>query len=382
MEVGSGSPTVAESPRRALRVLLLEDNPDDEVLVRRALERSDLDFEMERVETREAFEREVAEEPDVILADHMLPDFDATGAVAVVREAGMDIPVIVVSGTVGEETAVKMMKAGADDYLLKDRLGRLGPAIRAQLERRRLRDETTAIERRGEDQLRRSMAILRATDQHRRQLLRSLSRAQEEERRRIAEGIHDDTVQIMAGAAMRLSSLRRLLGDRPEGETVGQIEDSIQRAIRRLRHLVFELRPTALDRGLAAALQDYVASGAGEAEGLRYRIDDELEEEPPPDVRGPVYRIIVEALRNVHSHARARLVEIALRNEEDGVRATVGDDGVGFDVEEAARTPGHVGLTTMRERAETLGGRLDVESQPGRGTTVTIWVPAGGEDES
>ena len=488
---------MADQAGRPLRILLLEDNPDDEFLVRRALERSDLDFELRRVDTREGFVRELDLRPDVILADHMLPDFDAPQAVAAVRETSMDIPVIVVSGTVGEETAVAMMQAGADDYLLKDRLVRIGAAIRTQLERRSLRAEAVEAARRAEeehallqavteqlpgavwttdtdlritfaagkglaatglssqemvglatkdvvgrmepshrnmeahrnalrgkpdelevtsgdsayvvhlepllgpnqeivgvigaaldvterreaeDQLRRSMAVLRATDEHRRQLLRSLSRAQDEERRRIAEGIHDDTVQIMAGAAMRLSSLRRQLGDRPEHELVAQIEDTVQRAMGRLRHLIFELRPTSLDRGLAPALREYAETVGAEEAGPEYHVEDSMEAEPSPEIRGAVYRIVVEALRNVRSHARAHRVDIAVATEEGGVQATVRDDGVGFDVDEVARSPGHVGLTTMRDRAETLGGRFEVQSEPGRGSTVTIWVPEAGED--
>jgi signal transduction histidine kinase len=148
----------------------------------------------------------------------------------------------------------------------------------------------------------------------------------------------------------------------------------------RLRHLIFELRPTSLDRGLAPALREYAETVGAEEAGPEYHVEDSMEAEPSPEIRGAVYRIVVEALRNVRSHARAHRVDIAVATEEGGVQATVRDDGVGFDVDEVARSPGHVGLTTMRDRAETLGGRFEVQSEPGRGSTVTIWVPEAGED--
>ena len=116
-----------------LRVLLVEDSADDAVLTLRAL-RSTFDVTHERVETAAAMQRALREQPwDVVLSDHRLPDFDSFGALRVLQASGLDLPFIIVSGTIGEEVAVAAMKAGAHDYLLKGHLQRLIPAIEREL---------------------------------------------------------------------------------------------------------------------------------------------------------------------------------------------------------------------------------------------------------
>src|SRR5262245_55378657 len=115
---------------RRLRVLLLEDNVADARLLLEELRLTGLDVDSERVSTEAEYRRALATEPDVILADYTLPDFDAARALAIRTERGVAIPFIIVTGSIGEETAVACMRAGATDYLLKDRLARLGDAVR------------------------------------------------------------------------------------------------------------------------------------------------------------------------------------------------------------------------------------------------------------
>src|SRR5215213_535202 len=119
-----------------LRILILEDVPMDAELVEYELSRASVDFDARRVDTRDAFERQLAEfRPDVILSDYTLPRFDGMAALSVARERAPDIPFLIVTGSVNEETAVGCMKAGATDYLLKSNLARIGPAIEAALAR-------------------------------------------------------------------------------------------------------------------------------------------------------------------------------------------------------------------------------------------------------
>lgn len=131
-----------------LHILILEDQPADAELTVRELRRAGFEPRWTRVDTEEAYSSSLSPELDVILADYRLPQFDAERALAVLNESKLEVPFIVLSGTIGEETAVRAMQQGAADYLLKDRLGRLGHAVRAALERRRLREEARHAEER------------------------------------------------------------------------------------------------------------------------------------------------------------------------------------------------------------------------------------------
>jgi two-component system, NarL family, sensor histidine kinase UhpB len=124
-----------------LRVLLLEDSARDAELTVRELRKAGYALQWTRVDTEDGFREAILSQPDLIIADFTLPQFDGVSAVQILRRAELAIPVIIVSGTITEEAAVAAMKAGADDYLLKDRLARLGPAVRNALEQRRLRTE-------------------------------------------------------------------------------------------------------------------------------------------------------------------------------------------------------------------------------------------------
>ncbi len=146
-------------PSDQLRILILEDMPMDAELMEYELGRASIPFTARRVETREAFLSALEEfAPDVILSDYTLPRFDGMTALALARERVPSTPLLIVTGSVNEETAVGCMKAGADDYLLKGNLSRIGPAIEAALARQRLQAEQS----RSEAALRRSEANLRA----------------------------------------------------------------------------------------------------------------------------------------------------------------------------------------------------------------------------
>ncbi len=133
---------------QSLRVLILEDNPADVALCVRPMKKGGYDIEAVHVDHQDAFAERLGNSYDVILADDTLPQFNARQALQMVRERGLDVPFLVVSGTIGEDAAVEMMKQGADDYLLKDRLAQLGTAVGNALEQRRLRKEHADIEER------------------------------------------------------------------------------------------------------------------------------------------------------------------------------------------------------------------------------------------
>lgn len=129
-------------------LLLVEDNPHDAELVLETLRGAGLDPHCRQVDTREDYLRELNSSPDIILSDFSLPQFDGKAALELLKASGLDIPFIIVSGCIGEEMAVECMKAGAADYLLKDRLGRLPHAVSQALERKRLLEEKRQAEQR------------------------------------------------------------------------------------------------------------------------------------------------------------------------------------------------------------------------------------------
>ncbi len=240
-----------------------------------------------------------------------------------------------------------------------------------------LRDITDRV--RAEEELRESLARLRATDEQRRRLLERVVAAQEEERRRIAADIHDDSVQVMSAVGIRLESLHRTLEDERSCRAVEELQTTVSAAVDRLRQLIFELRPPALDReGLVPALRTYLAR-TGEETGLSCRLHNNLLAEPPEPTRLALYRIVQEAVTNVRKHAGAGRVTVSLDPRDGGTLVRVVDDGRGMGGPNGSGSkPGHLGLSAMREQAEMARGRFRVWSRPGAGTTVEVWVPTRG----
>ncbi len=140
------APSTAPTPGRPLRVLIVEDNPADAELILRELRRSGYAPSWSRVDTEQEYLAGIEAKPQLIVSDYSMPRFDGLKAVKLLRERGLDIPFILVSGTLGEEAAVDAIKQGANDYLLKDRPVRLGPAIERALEEAKLREERRQME--------------------------------------------------------------------------------------------------------------------------------------------------------------------------------------------------------------------------------------------
>jgi len=141
-----------------LHVLIAEDRPADAELMVYELSRSGFEPKWTRVETEEDYLKELQSAPDVILADHTLPNFDAPRALRLLKKTGLDVPLIMVTGSISEEVAVERIKQGASDYILKDRMTRLGPAVKRALEEKTLRDE----KRKADELIRRNLERIRA----------------------------------------------------------------------------------------------------------------------------------------------------------------------------------------------------------------------------
>jgi signal transduction histidine kinase len=142
-----------------------------------------------------------------------------------------------------------------------------------------------------------------------------------------------------------------------------------------MRALMFELRPPALDRGgLVPAVRDLVAE-MDEA-FPRCRLDDQLVSEPPEETRTVAYRIAAEALSNIQRHSHATEVQVGFAERDGGLHLRIRDNGVGIPAQTLTEgRPGHLGLTSIRERAEAAGGWSGIEPGPSGGTVVEAWLP-------
>jgi signal transduction histidine kinase len=221
--------------------------------------------------------------------------------------------------------------------------------------------------------LQEALEDLRIADGERRVLLSRLVAAQEDERHRVANDIHDDPLQKLAALSMQLQLLRGTA--RPETvEMLDKMIVTVRGTMTSMRQMIFDLRPSALDEeGLGAAILELLQTRCLD---LDFDVDDQLTHDPPDDLCVILYRIVQEALANVLKHAEATSVRVSLLERRDGVLVTVEDDGKGFQTPEKLRSaPGHLGLSSMRERAETAGGSCQIRSLPNCGTTVEVWIP-------
>jgi signal transduction histidine kinase len=196
-----------------------------------------------------------------------------------------------------------------------------------------------------------------------------------EERQRLARELHDSVSQALYGIALGTRTARMRLGEDPHNaaEPIDYVATLAQAGLAEMRALIFELRPESLEQeGVVAAIEKQTASI-----GARYKLDVTLDlgEEPDCaiDIKEALYRIAQEALHNVVKHAQAQHVEVRLRRDAGTIELVVRDDGRGFDPTQSF--PGHVGLQSMPERAQKLGGTVAIESAPGSGTTVTASLP-------
>jgi signal transduction histidine kinase len=237
----------------------------------------------------------------------------------------------------------------------------------------RAQSNAELLEQRLVTTLQRQQAEAEHAANERGRLLSHLVAAQEEERRRIALDVHDDYLQALTAVRMNLERLCEDLGEPAQRETANLIARDVAATTDRMRSLVFDLRPPALDwAGVASALRLYLDETKARF-GLDYRLDSRLDGELEPEVRVIAYRIAQEAITNVVKHAAATLVEVTLTARDGGVHVAVRDDGRGVESPPDARS---FGLASMRERAESAGGWWRIESQPGAGTTVEFWLPA------
>ena len=387
---------------RTLKLLLVEDSADDAELVQLALVRNGYQLETCQLTDLGAVRTALRDQVwDVVVTDHAMPGL-SSGDVIDLVPAGT--PCIVVSGAVGEETAVNLLQRGAVDYVNKNNLRRLGGAVSRALSetqnlqaRRRAEAELRAahadLEKRVQvrtAELQLANARLREEMDERRKAETELSNARlflvrlrEQERLNLSREIHDGVVQDLIGVGYAVADTeRKVVAGQALSDTVTLLRRhraDILASVRRLRTLVKGLRPPGLHEfGLEHALQVFVGSLGTSGRPACHLTVTEDAVDLSEAVSQAFFRVAQEAVRNVLRHARATTVDIAVSVRDDGAYLVISDDGSGFRVPErlgSLAADEHFGLVGMDEHAQLVGGQLYLESAPGRGTRVTVVVP-------
>lgn len=480
-----------------LHLLVVEDAEADYELLLITLRRAGYDLQALRVEDEAEMRGALAAQQwDVVISDHRLPTFSAHGALETLQSCGLDTPFIILSGAIGEDAAVEAMRAGADDYILKDRLARLIPAIERSMRSAAARAKQRAAEAALRESERRLQAIaanlpgmlfrmqtdeegsypvfsyasegsrllfnrepeafiaepgllfsliaeldrpqldlalaqaalgrgnlrwegraaaysvpvrwvqidaspraaegttgivwdglvtdvtplkdaqaqLYASREELRGLSAHLERAKEQERARIAREIHDDIGGTLTGLKADMAWIKKRFGGEPGmpeklDSMASLVDASMQASIRIAR----DLRPPILDFGFGAAIE-WQAKDFQKRNGVQCNFHHEGEIDLDPDRATAVFRIFQELLTNIVKHARASVVDVYLRADDERLYLQVSDDGVGIAEGDRAKRDSY-GIRGMVERARELDGRFSLGPRQGGGTRALLELP-------
>ena len=366
---GSARPAV-----RSIRLLHLEDSELDHALVLAHLRRGALDVSECRIETRAEFQAALEQTWDLVISDYHLPGFSGLEALQMLRaraQAGGDpVPFILVSGQIGEDTAVEAMRNGAADYLLKNNLSRLAVAVEhaivgAETHRARLASD----------------AELQASRRRLSELAQHLQTSVEAERHAIAREIHDDVGGSLTALKFELDWIRRHAAAPEVQQRAVSALETVTHAIEASQRIMQNLRPAILEQGLVAALQ-WMTSRFEKRTGIEceFRFGDAAHLDGlalPAGVPLVAYRTAQEALTNVSKHAQASRVVVDLSLTGGVLSLEVSDNGCGLGQTDLAKTQSF-GIRGLHERASTVGGWVDLSSGAA-GTSLILSVPLGGE---
>jgi signal transduction histidine kinase len=293
---------------------------------------------------------------DAVLLDLIMPRMDGYQVLAEMKQDARlrRIPVIIISSSDEIDSIVRCIEMGATDYLAKP----FDPVLLHA----RIRASLASLHEER-------MALLR-------EQFAQVTAAQEEERQRMARELHDGLGPALASLSIRLLTIQRQLqrDDHPAAGEIGELAAQAQASVREIRRLIYDLRPVALDElGLVPALREHLARCEQE-QGLTVEFAAEDGERLPATVETALFRIVQEAVNNVIRHAQARRLSVTLSRDAERVQLRIADDGQGFDAQ-LPRSGRHIGLWSMCERVEQLGGQFELASAPGQGTTVTASLP-------
>jgi len=348
-----------------LRILLIEDNPGDARLIQEYLsDLKDIEYNLCNADKlSKGLEILESEFIDVVLLDLKLPDSEGLISVQKIFDIAPNIPVIILTGLNDEKTAINAVKMGAQDYLVKDKVESelLIRSIRYAIERKRAEEEHQKLL----EQRIRSLAVIEA---------------QENERRRISRELHDGLGQLLSAAKLNLGMIDVMNSSNREksGDIVKQVDLIISKAIVEARRIAHDLRPTTLDDfGLIPALR-ILCQEFSKITGvkIKFQVSPTLER-IDPKVEIAIYRIIQESFNNISKYAESTEVSLDLYRKENKVYVRVKDNGKGFEIDNLSKTKKAgtgFGLINMKERAELVGGKVEINSNPGHGTELLLEI--------
>ncbi|QPF73090.1 response regulator [Roseateles sp. DAIF2] len=358
--------TISSADRR-LRVLHVEDSELDHQLILAQLRRAGLELEVERVDTLAEVARALTEPWDAIISDYNLPGFSGLVVLDMLKDSRRVIPFVLVSGEIGEDTAVAAMRTGASDYLLKNNLARLAPALLHAIEA----SETQRARAEADRELLKSKQRLHELAGH-------LQTSVEMERAAIAREIHDDVGGSLTAIKFDLAWIARHAQDDAVRQRVQSALETVSQAIEASQRIMHNLRPAILEQGLVAAVQ-WMSMRFERRTGIATSMRTSHEQiQLPPGVPLVAYRTAQEALTNVSKHANASKVDIELSVDSGVLTLEVSDNGGGLSPGDLAKARSF-GIRGLHERAATVGGWVDLSSSS-RGTSLILSVPleAGG----
>ncbi len=371
--------------QESTRVLIVEDNSLVGEMIKGLLEEAGYTVVGEAMDGLEAVEMTQSLEPDVVLMDIKMPGMGGIEATRLIYER-CPTPVVVLTAYDTPELVERASAAGAGAYLVKPPNAReMERAITVAIARfddmMELRRLNTELQAEITERKRAEEAVMK----HRRDLQRlsaQLINAQEAERKRISQELHDEMGQALTAMSINLAAIEKELPSELTPtirERLAETSALADRTLEQVRELSLDLRPAMLDDlGLVPTLRWYVNRYA-----KRLNIEAEFEATDfegrlTAGVETALYRVVQEALTNAARHAQANRVHIHLKCKGATVAAFIEDDGQGFDVQEVAglEAPERgAGLLGMRERVASLGGSFRIQSRPGQGTRLTIEIP-------
>jgi signal transduction histidine kinase len=352
----------APAPLRVLRLLHLEDSELDHQLAMAQLTRAGFSFTVRRVDCGAAFQEALIEPWDAVLSDYNLPGYTGLQALEYLRKQGLEMPFVLVSGEIGEDTAVQAMRRGASDYLLKSNLARLAPALEHAIDAA----ESRRARRQADAELMRSRQQLSELAQH-------LQTSVEMERAAIAREIHDDVGGSLTALKFDLAWIERRAVDPDIRQKVQHALETVTHAIESSQRIMHNLRPAILEQGLVAALQ-WMTSRFERRTGIvtAFRTSHESLQ-LPAGVPLVAYRTAQEALTNVSKHAGATRVHVDLALAGKVLSLEISDNGCGLVDGDLSKSRSF-GIRGLRERASTVGGWIELASGA-RGTSLILSVP-------
>ena len=348
--------------QRSLRVLHLEDSEFDHELTLAYLRQGGRAVQTQRVESESGFRAALEEDWDAIVSDYNLPGFSGLAALEILKASGRLLPFVIVSGEIGEETAVQAMRNGVSDYLLKSNLARLSPALDHAIEANETRRARVAADRE-----------LAASRQQLSELAQHLQTSVERERAAIAREIHDDVGGALTALNFELNWIARHAQAPAMQQKVQSALEMTAHAMEASQRVMHNLRPAILEQGLVAALQ-WMAQRFEKRTGVECRFRSSHEHlELPHGVPLAAYRTVQEALTNVSKHAQAGKVAIDLSLSRGVLSIEVADNGCGLAPDALAKA-GSFGIRGLHERAHMVRGWVELSSGS-NGTTLILSVP-------